>query len=97
MRRPTLSVLAVAFSTACGPQGTEEIPGPVATRTQHEDLQNLNGELSITRLAEALSRLEHFRQLCDDLGYPRVGNIVSKTGDGAKASEFCAEIRELRK
>lgn len=97
MRRPTLSVLAVAFSTACGPQGAEEIPGPTDTRTQHEQLQILNNELSTNALREALTRLEHFRPLCDQAGYPLVGNIVSKTGETATASQFCSEVRELKK
>ena len=99
MRRPTLSILAVAFSTACGPQETGEIPGPMGTNTrnQHDDpqLQSLNEELVSTSLRSALSQLSHFAPLCDEAGYPLVGNIVSK--GGTTASEFCEQVRGLKK
>ena len=36
----------------------------------------------------ALANRDHFSPLCDENGYPLVGNIASK--GGATASEFCA-------
>src|SRR5262245_43590906 len=43
MRRPTLSLLAVVFSTACGPQ-QQSIPGP--EQRERAQLEPLNRELS---------------------------------------------------
>lgn len=97
MRRPTLSILAVALSTACGPQEAGETSGPAAdnTRNPHDNLQALNEELVSTSWREAVSRLDHFAPLCDANGYPLVGNIVSK--GGTTASEVCAEVRARKK
>jgi hypothetical protein len=81
MRRPTLPLLAVALSTACGPQ------------IETTQLEPLNRELAATTLADALSRKTHFAPLCDDHGYPLVGNIVSKSDPAATASNFCAALR----
>ena len=55
------------------------------------DLNALNSELSNLMLDEALQQHEHFRCLCDDQGYPLVGNINSK---GTRASEFCPTLKE---
>ena len=55
------------------------------------DLNALNVELSNVILDEAVANHAHFRCLCDDKGYPLVGNINAK---GAKASDLCAALRE---
>lgn len=81
MRRPALSILVVALSTACGPQ------------TDPQQLEPLNQELSATPYDQAMANRSHFAPLCDDRGYPLVGNIVSKTS-GTTASTFCAALRE---
>ena len=91
MRRPSLSILAVAFTTACGPQYSD-VPGPDRGTSQNQDLQVLNEELSVTQLEVALRDMRHFLPLCDANGYPLVGNIHSKT-QGATASQFCAATR----
>lgn len=76
MRRPTLSVLAVVLSTACGPS------------VDPKALEPLNQELTTKTLDQAVADRDHFSPLCDENGYPLVGNIASK--GGATASEFCA-------
>jgi hypothetical protein len=88
MRRPTLSLLAVVLSTACGPQEAAPAPG------SQPDLEALNVELSGTY--GPISDPSHFAPLCDAKGYPLVGNIVSK-GTSHTASAFCAELRAGRK
>lgn len=65
------------------------------TRNQHDYVQALNEELSSTSLRSALSQLPRFRPICDEAGYPLVGNIVSK--GGSTASQFCEQVRELEK
>jgi hypothetical protein len=56
------------------------------------DLDALNHELSTgTLLDDAIANRAHFRCLCDDKGYPLVGNINAK---GATASQFCAALRD---
>jgi len=126
MRRKTISILAVAFTTttaACGgatettrdqssqrqsaaegaDKQNEEKPAPISSASPPApdppapaaapacDRDALNKELSGTLLEDAVTQHEHFRCLCDDKGYPLVGNINSK---GATASSFCAAITE---
>lgn len=56
------------------------------------DFENLNRDLSQnTILSDALAQIERFRCLCDEQGYPLVGNINAK---GTTASAFCAALRE---
>jgi len=56
------------------------------------DLKALNAELSNIVLVEsAVEQHAHFRCLCDEKGYPLVGNINNK---GVAASQFCAALRE---
>jgi len=83
MRRPALSILAVALSTACGPDTT--------------NLEPLNQELAQTSYEQAIANKIHFAPLCDQNGYPLCGNIVSKGGGGTSgttASRFCASLRQ---
>ena len=68
MRRPTLPLLAVCLSTACGPQ---------------QNLEELNQELSEVTLQEALATRTTYEPLCDAEGYPLVGNVNSKGGTTA--------------
>lgn len=92
MRRPTLSLLAVVLSTACGP--ADAPPGPPgAAPGPQVDLEALNAELSGTY--GPITNPSHFAPLCDARGYPLVGNIVSKSQH--TASSFCAELRDGRK
>ena len=55
------------------------------------DLNALNVELSNVIVDDAIAQHAHFRCLCDDQGYPLVGNINAK---GATASQFCSAMKE---
>jgi hypothetical protein len=77
---------------ASTPSPTEPKPAtPTSSNEPACDRDALNKELSNTSSEDALTQHEHFRCLCDDKGYPLVGNINSK---GATASTFCAAITE---
>ena len=76
MKRSTISILAVLATAACGPAPT---------------LTQLNSDLSGTTLEQSLTSASYYRPLCDDRGYPLVGNINGKVV--TTASEFCAAIR----
>lgn len=106
MLKKTYTILAVALTatvTACG--GVAE-PEPDASEGQLSagqaepepepepacDAEALNEELSLTLLDEAVANHAHFRCLCDDEGYPLVGNINGKVI--ATASQFCATLKE---
>jgi hypothetical protein len=42
-----------------------------------------------------LAERQHFAPLCDEQGYPLVGNVLTK--GGTTASEFCGQIRTQAK
>lgn len=71
--------------------GTAPTPSTPSTPPAACDRDALNRELSGMLIDGALKQHQHFRCLCDDKGYPLVGNINAK---GANASQFCAEIKE---
>ncbi len=55
------------------------------------DQPALARELADESLEGALANRAHYRCLCDDAGYPLVGNINAK---GTTASQFCGALRE---
>jgi hypothetical protein len=55
-------------------------------------INTLRAELA--RDKNALSRVEHYRPLCDKDGYPLVGNINSKGPMEFQPSELCREVRK---
>jgi hypothetical protein len=69
------------------------VPKPDASTdaTPACDLNALNMELSNVIVDDAIAQHAHFRCLCDDKGYPLVGNINAK---GATASQFCSAMKE---
>jgi hypothetical protein len=72
------------------PPGPKESLDP-ATKTQ---LNTLLAELLTSDKAAAKAQLGHFRPLCDEAGYPLVGNVVRKgSPQGYQPSAFCAEVR----
>jgi len=74
------------------PPSTGAPPPPPPPPPPTCDLDTLSHELQDgTPLDQAVANYKHFRCLCDDKGYPLVGNINSK---GTKASEFCATLKE---
>lgn len=77
------------FCNAIKPSDPKPDASPDATSAC--DLNALNAELSNVILADALTQHAHFRCLCDDQGYPLVGNINAK---GATARELCSAMKE---
>ena len=72
------------------PSDPEE-PAPAAPTPAACDRDALNKELTTLTTEAAVANHAHFRCLCDENGYPLVGNVNSK---GATASSFCAAITE---
>jgi hypothetical protein len=56
-------------------------------------LTDLRDELLATPGTEVLAQMDHFRPLCDEQGYPLVGNVATKSV-GMQPSQFCAEVRK---
>ncbi len=77
MKRSTFSILAVFTTAACGPAVS---------------LGELNQELAAKSTQEALDNVGYYRPLCDQNGYPLVGNINGKAV--TTASQFCAAVRD---
>lgn len=57
-----------------------------------EALIELRAEMFEAGREQALQQVPRFRALCDDEGYPLVGNAVRKT-DVFQPSQFCAAVR----
>jgi hypothetical protein len=79
---------------AAAPSNSDAKPVPPPPPAPACDQTALNQELATMLLDNALAKTEHFRCLCDDQGYPLVGNINAK---GASASAFCGALREKGK
>lgn len=104
MLKKTYTILAVALTatiTACGgavesePDSSEgRLSGSQVEQEPKPacDAEALNEELSLTSLDFAVADHARFRCLCDDDGYPLVGNINGKVI--TTASEFCGALRE---
>ena len=75
-----------APTTSPTPTPAPTTPAPAAC-----DKNALNQELSNRPLDGALADHAKYRCLCDDKGYPLVGNINSK---GTTASAFCSALKE---
>jgi len=69
--------------------GTAAPPDSAAPKA----LLDLRAKLLSTPREEAKRDLGKFRALCDDAGYPLVGNIANK-GDRVQPSEVCATLRK---
>jgi len=75
------------------PTVAPEAPPPPPPIDSHDPLVNtLRVELG--RDPQALSRLEHYRPLCDKDGYPIVGNLMQKGPTLVEPSQLCAEVRK---
>jgi hypothetical protein len=76
--------------------------GPAAPRTPPDDahapraLLELRGDLLRAGHDKAQADVARFRALCDQDGYPLVGNLVEK-GSMYQPSEFCREVRQREK
>ncbi len=87
-------------STASAPSAVASAPSAVASApTPDPAVFALAAELQGESRAGALARMDHYRPLCDDHGYPLVGNLAMKAPSDPKAmppSELCAEVRKKK-
>ena len=60
-----------------------------------EELIELRAELFEAGREKALQNVSRFRSLCDDDGYPLVGNAVRKD-NVFQPSQFCAAVRSSK-
>ncbi len=60
-----------------------------------EPLEWLRRELANSTKEAAFARLPHFRPLCDDKGFPVVGNVIRKSPTYT-VSAFCEDLRRER-
>jgi hypothetical protein len=66
--------------------------GPPPDDQAPKQLIELRSELFEAGEAKALEQMPRFRALCDDQGYPLVGNAVRKN-EVFQPSQFCAAVR----
>lgn len=88
MRKRTLLPILLLSSTAAYASPTPpdaEVP---------EKLIDLRAQLFEAGKAGALKNASKFRPLCDEAGYPLVGNVIRKGGKLFQPSEFCKEVRK---
>lgn len=88
-----LSVPLGGLATA-SPAAPERQPPPDTAVPQA--LLELRAKLIGSARHQAKSDVGRFRALCDDEGYPLVGNIANK-GGRYQPSELCADIRKAAK
>jgi hypothetical protein len=89
-RRHTIATVLLLSSAAATAAASPAPPPPDAKVSK--DLLALRGKLLGTPRAEARTGATKFRALCDQWGYPLVGNVASK-GDVYQPSELCADVR----
>ena len=71
-------------------------PTPPADDKVSEELISLRSQLFDAGEERALRDVPRFRPLCDEDGYPLVGNAVRK-GKLYQPSQFCREVRKRAK
>jgi hypothetical protein len=86
------ALLLSAAPAAASPE--HRAPPPAASLPQA--LRDLRRDLVAAGRDRALAAIARFRPLCDQDGYPLVGNVASK-GDLYQPSQFCAEVRSTEK
>jgi hypothetical protein len=65
-----------------------------AARPDDATLATLRTELDGMKREDALAKVAHFRPLCDEAGFPLVGNLARKVQNPSlQPSEVCAEVR----
>jgi hypothetical protein len=69
-------------------------PSPPADAAVPAPLRALRVDLIRTGRDTALKDVSRFRPLCDQDGYPLVGNLASK-GDMYQPSQFCSDVRKI--
>jgi hypothetical protein len=87
-----IKLLPLLLLTASTVAASDPPPDDKAPRR----LIELRNQLFDAGKSDALRDMPRFRPLCDEAGYPLVGNAVRK-GDVYQPSQFCAEVRKAGK
>jgi hypothetical protein len=101
-------VLAIALATvSCGKATSEPaqaqgastasaapaVPATISDEKADPKLLLLRAELDGETRESALAKQVHYRPLCDNDGYPLVGNVIRKGPGGPQPSVLCADLR----
>lgn len=86
---------AAALAAAATARASPEPPPPDAK--VKKALLVLRGKLLATPRREARAQRATFRPLCDQWGYPLVGDVAAGKGEAYQPSELCAEVRRTEK
>ena len=74
----------------------KEHPAPPPDSEVAKPLLDLRGDLIRAGREKAQMAIARFRPLCDQDGYPLVGNLANK-GDMYQPSQFCSDVRKIEK
>lgn len=91
-RHAIATVLLLSATTAAAPPVAASPEPPPPDAQVKKELLDLRTRLLRTPRAEAKAGAVKFRALCDQWGYPLVGNVAAK-GDAYQPSELCADVR----
>lgn len=95
-RHPIATVLLLTSATvatlaATDPAAASPAPPPPDAQVKKE-LLDLRARMMRSPRAEARANASTFRALCDQWGYPLVGNLAAKS-DAYQPSQLCADVR----
>src|SRR5215470_10433779 len=93
------AVLLLSAAAGDAAAGSDDPAGkrpPPPDASAPRALLHLRSELFNTGRDGARAQMAHFRALCDDDGYPLVGNLANKA-NLYQPSAFCADVRAARK
>jgi hypothetical protein len=91
---PPATATASASVTAAASAPTP-IASASADKVEDPKLIALRTELENSLYSDSIKQVAHYRPLCDQDGYPLVGNLGRK-GPGMEPSQFCAEVRNQK-
>lgn len=92
----TALICSVGALAAAAPAMASPEPPPPDAKVKRE-LLVLRGKLLATPRPEARAQRATFRPLCDQWGYPLVGDVAAVEGEAYQPSELCAEVRRIEK
>ena len=95
------SLIPIFLFTSTTAQAADAVPPPPPDAEVAPELIQLRGDMAELTAQQVLQNKSHFRPLCDEQGYPLVGNLLPKEPDDSmqgyvapyQPSQFCAEVR----
>ena len=89
----TVLLLSAAAATSSAPPVSASPAAPPPDAQVKKELLELRSRLMGLSRAEARASTAKFRALCDQWGYPLVGNLAAK-GEVYQPSELCSDVRK---